>query len=104
MPGRIEYYVHSDASVENKVGCLVEVTTQTDFAAKDEKFVAFTGNVAKYVCAFRARTWQELLTTMNGNPIDLAIEKTKLERDLKETIEVAKIALLTLDGESFLSV
>ena len=102
MPGRIEHYIHSDASVENKVGCLVEVTCETDFAAKDEKFKSFSQIVAKYACAYRVKSWTELLEGMLGKPIDLHAEKMKLENELKEKINVTKIALMILDGEACL--
>ena len=39
------------ATVENGVGVVVEVNSETDFVAKNEKFVEFVADVAKTVIA-----------------------------------------------------
>ena len=45
--GVIQSYIHAN----NKIGALVEVDCQTDFVARNEKFVEFTRDVALHVAA-----------------------------------------------------
>ncbi|HEX2088240.1 MAG TPA: translation elongation factor Ts, partial [Solirubrobacteraceae bacterium] len=49
--GTVQSYVHSNA----KVGVLVEVTSETDFVARNEKFVAFARDVALHIAAAAPR-------------------------------------------------
>ncbi len=45
--GRIEAYVHHG----NKVGVLLEVNCESDFAAKNEEFIRFTKDLAMHITA-----------------------------------------------------
>lgn len=45
--GRIVSYVHFD----NKVGVLVEINSETDFAARNDEFVKFSSDVALHIAA-----------------------------------------------------
>ena len=45
--GTIQTYVHSNA----KVGVLVEVNSETDFVARNDKFVAFARDIALHIAA-----------------------------------------------------
>ncbi|MDO8747721.1 MAG: elongation factor Ts [Candidatus Omnitrophota bacterium] len=45
--GRVVSYVHFD----NKVGVLVEINSETDFAARNEEFVKFSSDVALHIAA-----------------------------------------------------
>ncbi len=49
--GTIQTYVHSNA----KVGVLVEVNSETDFVARNEKFVQFAREVALHIAAAAPR-------------------------------------------------
>jgi elongation factor Ts len=49
--GTVQSYVHSNA----KVGVLVEVNSETDFVARNEKFVAFARDVALHIAAAAPR-------------------------------------------------
>jgi len=49
--GVIGSYVHTG----NKVGALVEVNVETDFVAKDEKFVAFARNLAIHIAGMNPK-------------------------------------------------
>ena len=49
--GTIQTYVHSNA----KVGVLVEVNSETDFVARNEKFVAFAREIALHIAAAAPR-------------------------------------------------
>jgi elongation factor Ts len=45
--GAVQSYIHSN----NKIGVIVEVDCQTDFVARNEKFVEFTRDVALHIAA-----------------------------------------------------
>jgi elongation factor Ts len=45
--GTVQSYVHSNA----KVGVLVEVNSETDFVARNDKFVAFAKDIALHIAA-----------------------------------------------------
>ena len=49
--GTIQTYVHSNA----KVGVLVEVNSETDFVARNDKFVAFAKEIALHIAAAAPR-------------------------------------------------
>ena len=49
--GTIQTYVHSNA----KVGVLVEVNSETDFVARNEKFVQFAREIALHIAAAAPR-------------------------------------------------
>ena len=49
--GTVQSYVHSNA----KVGVLVEVNSETDFVARNEKFVAFARDIALHIAAAAPR-------------------------------------------------
>ena len=49
--GTIQSYVHSNA----KVGVLVEVNSETDFVARNEKFIAFARDIALHIAAAAPR-------------------------------------------------
>lgn len=102
MAGRIEVYIHSDKSTENKGACLIEVTTQTDFAAKTELFKNFCHRVAMY-CYGSTADWDTDKLEWNGLWEHIAElfpfldeEKKSLEKELKEKVEIRRITKLTL--------
>jgi elongation factor Ts len=49
--GTVQSYVHSNA----KVGVLVEINSETDFVARNEKFVAFAREIALHIAAAAPR-------------------------------------------------
>jgi elongation factor Ts len=49
--GTIQTYIHSNA----KVGVLVEVNSETDFVARNDKFVAFAREIALHIAAAAPR-------------------------------------------------
>ncbi len=53
--GTIQTYVHSNA----KVGVLVEVNSETDFVARNEKFIAFAREIALHIAAAAPRYVRE---------------------------------------------
>lgn len=90
MAGRIEAYLHSDASVQNKLGSLVEVTCDTDFAARTPVFTDFCKLVAMLACGYQTDSWNELCNLH----LDLLEKKGKVEEELNEKIEVQQIVLM----------
>ncbi len=55
--GRVEAYIHHG----NKIGVVVEVNCETDFAARSEDFCAFTKNLAMHIAAINPQDVPSLL-------------------------------------------
>lgn len=99
--GRIECYVHSDNTTENKGAALIKVTTDTDFGAQTAIFKEFTQQAAKYAFAVfgRARvfvggptTWEQIIQQYpHLEPI-----REAAERELKECVKVVEVVILKL--------
>ena len=92
MAGRIEVYVHSDAVTENKGGCIVRVTCETDFGARTEGFKAFARKVAQFAYGAQAETWEEIIETRTFPALEG--ERRQLEEELKERVTVEEIVIL----------
>lgn len=97
MPGRVEAYIHSDASIQNKVGCLVEVTCDSDFGAKTEEFITFCKHVVMMMCGHMAKNWNELV---DQKPCVMG-EKRSVEEKIGERVEVTRVALILIEGIGF---
>jgi elongation factor Ts len=65
--GAVQSYIHAN----NKIGAIVEVDCQTDFVARNEKFIEFTRDVALHVAA--------------ANPIAITEEEVPAEEIDRET-------------------
>ena len=92
MVGRIDTYVHSDKSTENKGAAIVKVSCDTDFAAKTDVFKAFTADLAKL--AYGAGTEDfikvcEIFPTVKNRFVSL-------KEALHESIEVVEIKIMKL--------
>jgi translation elongation factor EF-Ts len=99
MPGRIESYIHSDNSIPNKGGSLIEVSCQSDFGAKAEGFIAFTKKLARLVYAAQhvpGDTWWEKVATAFPR---MALEKTMLEKEIGEDVELLDAAVFILEDD-----
>jgi elongation factor Ts len=73
--GAVQSYVHAG----NKIGVLVEVDCQTDFVARNEKFVEFTRDLALHIAA--------------ANPLAVTDEEIAAEdREREERIAVEQAA------------
>ena len=95
MAGRIESYIHSDILTLNKGGSLVEVTCQTDFAARTEMFIAFAKKVARLTFAYQAGNWEQLIEHCP----ELAAEKEALREALGEEVGVRRAVVFNLNDE-----
>jgi elongation factor Ts len=65
--GAVQSYIHAN----NRIGAIVEVDCQTDFVARNEKFVEFTRDVALHVAA--------------ANPIAISEEEVPAQDIARET-------------------
>lgn len=92
MAGRIESYLHSDKSVPHKGGTMVAVKSQTDFAARTDEFVAFAQKVAKMAFAAQAEDWDGVVEAFP----DMETERAALSKELRETVSVDQILILTI--------
>ena len=92
MVGRIESYLHSDNSTQNKGCAMVKVECVTDFAARTDGFKAFAEKVAKLAYGADAETWTDVITLFP----DLEAERESLSKSLRETISVTEIKILKL--------
>lgn len=92
MAGRIESYLHSDMTTPNKGGALVEVTCQTDFAAKTDAFIQFAKTVAKMAYGFNADEWDQLAALYTP----LVEQKAAVEKEIGEEVRVRRVVLLYL--------
>ena len=73
--GVVQAYIHAN----NKIGAIVEVDCQTDFVARNEKFIEFARDVALHVAA--------------ANPIAISEEEVPAEdREREERIAVEQAA------------
>jgi len=94
MPGRIETYIHSDAITQNKGGCLIEVSCQTDFAAKEPEFVKFCKDLARWCYGFSIEKWEDIAVI----PMDTGLPERKrsLEDLLGEEVKLIRVARMEL--------
>ena len=73
--GVVQSYIHAN----NKIGAIVEIDCQTDFVARNEKFIEFARDVALHVAA--------------ANPIAISEEEVPAEdREREERIAVEQAA------------
>lgn len=105
--GRIQSYLHSDRSTENKGGCMVRVECETDFAARTPEFIQFTQEVAQVAYAVGGLTmpgdqrsqelnWNQIATGGANLGRDLRALKALAEANLKEKITVAECVVMVL--------
>ena len=78
-------------SEDNSYGSLVEINSETDFAARDENFLAFAGRVAD--TAFVSRS-TDLASLMAG---ELEAAREALVQKIGENISVRRITALATD-------
>lgn len=88
--GRIESYLHSDATTPNKGGALVKIACQTDFASRTPEFIDFARRAARMAYAVSATSWVDVIAAFP----DIEDDRTVLSKNLREVIEVTDIAIL----------
>ena len=82
--GVIASYIHTG----NKVGVLVEVMVETDFVARDEKFVEFARQVAMHIAGMNPKylSAEELTAEEAGQAADLALLDQPFVLDPSKTV------------------
>lgn len=99
--GRIEVYVHSDSTTENKGGVIIKVTCRSDFAARTDVFKRFTREAAMLVYGAMAHTRSfaggpEMWRTVIDKFPELETKRLAIESELREPITVIEMRLLRL--------
>jgi len=95
--GALRTYVHHN----NRTAVLVEVSSDTDFVARNKQFLDFVDNLALHIAALNPKSIEELKTQSwlldDGKTVqDLVKEQNKL---FKEAIEIVSFIRWTLDPE-----
>ena len=86
--GIIDAYIHSN----NKIGVLVEVSSETDFVAKNPEFKKFAHDIAMQIAATNPKNIKELLQSQFIKNLDITIEdylKNKIAR-IGENIQIKR--------------
>jgi elongation factor Ts len=88
--GRIECYLHHSA----KIGAMVEIAANTDFAAKSDEFVRFAKDLAMHVAASNPR----YITPEDVPANDLEDEKQVYRKQLEKDGKPANIIDKAVEG------
>ena len=97
--GRIAAEGMAYAAVIDGIGVVVEVNAETDFVAKNEKFVDFVKGVAAVVAKERPADLDALMAAPFGNGRTVQEEQQEMVLVIGENIKVRRFALFT-DGVS----
>lgn len=107
MAGRIESYIHSDAHTKNKGGILMEIATQTDFAARNEDFIEFCKRAAKMAYAAKDELWLDdennYWHKVARTFPDIEGERKELSFRLREEIEIRQVRIIELTSDDTLA-
>ncbi len=95
--GRIAAEGMAYAAVIDGVGVVVEVNAETDFVAKNEKFVEFVHGVAKAIADSKPADLDALMAAPYGNGRTVAEEQIEMVQVIKENIKVRRFVFFT-DG------
>ena len=88
--GRIECYLHHSG----KIGAMVEVTANTDFAAKSDEFIRFARDLAMHIAASNPR----YITPEDVPAADLDAEKQVYRRQLESEGKPQNIVEKAIEG------
>jgi elongation factor Ts len=93
--GAVRTYVHHN----NRTAVLVEVSSDSDFVARNKEFLSFVDNLALHIAAENPSSKEELLSQAwlmdDGKTIqDVLREQNKL---FKEKIDIVAFTRVTLD-------
>lgn len=86
------------AQVQGKKGVLVEVNSETDFAAKSPDFVNFVATAGTTAISSSAKNVEELLSTKAASGSTLKDMISELTIKIGEKIDVRRYSVVTLDG------
>ena len=94
--GLVDFYISDD----KKVGALVEVNIETDFASKNEEFKAFVKDVAKQVALNNPEDVEELLAQKSIAESDKTVQDVLTAKIAKigENMSIRRFARFETDG------
>jgi translation elongation factor EF-Ts len=90
MNGTVVSYMHHD----KRGGAMVEVFTETDFAANSEIVNAFGKYVAMIAYGFNLQSWEYLLEQDSKLKIGANQRLEDLKKEVKEDVRVGRISIL----------
>ena len=93
--GRIAAEGMAFAGVVDGVGVVVEVNTESDFVAKNEKFVEFVNGVAAVVAKEKPADLDALMAAPYGNGRNVLEEQNDMVLVIGENIKVRRFAFFT---------
>ncbi len=85
-------------SADNKEAVLVEINSETDFAAKDDNFTGFVRRVADVALAANPNTVEELLAAEYADGETVEIARQALISKIGENIQVRRFERINTDG------
>lgn len=92
MNGTVVSYMHHD----KRGGALVEILTDTDFAANSEEVAAFGKWVAMMAYGFNFPSWEYLLHEEKKMNIGAAVKLDELRKEVKEQVKVGRFTILKI--------
>lgn len=90
------------ASIQGKVGALVEVNCETDFVAKNDAFQAFALNSAKVAVASNISDVEKLLEAKAENGHTIKDNISELTIKIGEKIDLRRVELTKIDGNGMI--
>lgn len=90
--GRIEIYVHSDKTTQNKLAGMVKILCESDAAAKTDEFIDFAKKVAKYCVGFNVTNYLDLTDLFP----QIEESRKNLQKLLKEDVRIEQIYIMRL--------
>jgi translation elongation factor EF-Ts len=90
--GRIEVYLHSDATTAHKGGAMIRVTAQSDFGARTTEFIEFCRHAAQLAYAAQADSWEAVIAVYP----DAEINRAALAEILHERVIIDRILRLQI--------
>ncbi len=95
-----EGIVDSIISDDQKIGAIVEVNVETDFAAATDKFKAFVGEIKNQIMAVKPTDVEALKASAMYNDAskDVALFTKEAIADISENISVRRVALYEVTG------
>lgn len=86
------------AQADGQLAFIAEINSQTDFAARDSNFVAYSDLVAQQGLAGKAQDVDSLMTMTTADGQTLEDVRQELINKIGENIKVRRVALLNSDG------
>lgn len=92
MNGRIETYIHSDVTTQNKGAAIIRVTCKSEAGAKTEAFQTFSKKAAQLVYGASAKKWADVIEVFP----DIELHRQSTEKSIGEPVEVDEMFISTL--------